>query len=191
MRHAVALPGDIEPSFSRDLLALFRNQRHLRGFQPERDVDHLVRACAFEIEIGSDRRRERVDVCILNVPSVFSKMRRYSVGTGGRFNALTPTLVLDTRGGAPIFRPGVEPSGSAATDAEAEWNQMSYAARYFQKDYRVVGLVEGVDAETLVVMLHAAMSFCRLVWIGCRRRTIASSRAMSSCLAASPNSVIA
>ena len=35
-----------------------------------------------------------------------------------------------------------------------------------RKDYRVVGLVGGADAETLVVMLQAAMSFCRLVWIG-------------------------
>jgi len=60
-----------------------------------------------------------------------------------------------------------------------------------RKDYRVVGLVGGADAETLVVMLQAAMSFCRLVWIGWRRRTMASSRAMSNCLAASPNSVIA
>ena len=86
-----------------------------------------------------------------------------------------------------------QPSRPFRTPAlAADRNGLAYGAcQMTGRDYRVVGLVEGADAETSVVMLQAAMSFCRLVWIGWRRRMMASSRAMSNCLAASPNSVIA
>ena len=74
---------DIQPAFGSDLFAFLRNQRYLRGFQSEGDVDHLVGACRLEIEISRHRSCERLDIGVLNVPAVLAKVSCDSISPRG------------------------------------------------------------------------------------------------------------
>src|SRR5256714_1423103 len=79
---SVWITRHVETTFSRNFLSTFRNHRDLMRPKPGRDSEHLVRACHLEIQDGSDRGCESLDVDVLNVPPVFAQMRGDTVGTG-------------------------------------------------------------------------------------------------------------
>src|SRR6185437_7136261 len=63
------------------LLAPFRNERHLVRSEAKRDADHLVGARHLEVEHGRDRRRQPLDVAILNVSAILSQVRCDTIRT--------------------------------------------------------------------------------------------------------------
>lgn len=82
--HGVAdtlgVANDVEAALGGDLLAPFRNQRHLSGPQAKSDVYHLAYARHFEVEESRDFGCESLYIGVLHVAAVFAKMRGDSVG---------------------------------------------------------------------------------------------------------------
>ena len=78
--HASRVTNDVEPALGSDLLAPFRNQRHLPWAETKGYIHHLAHTRRFEIEETGDLRCERLYVRVLHVAAVFAKMRGDSVG---------------------------------------------------------------------------------------------------------------
>src|SRR5687768_7108543 len=64
----------VETTFRRDLLAPLGHEGHLRRTMPQRDADHFIDACSFEIEECRNRRCERLHIRVLYVSSVLSQV---------------------------------------------------------------------------------------------------------------------
>lgn len=78
--HALRVANDVKPALGGDLLAPFRNQRHLCRTETKCDVYHLADTRRFEIEKSRDFRCESLYVGVLHVAAVFAKMRGDTVG---------------------------------------------------------------------------------------------------------------
>jgi hypothetical protein len=79
-RDAIALASDIESPLCRHLLAFFRNQCDLLGFETKGNVHHLIFAGRLEVEVRDHRSCELFHVRVLYVAAILSKMSRDSVG---------------------------------------------------------------------------------------------------------------
>jgi hypothetical protein len=78
----VWVAGYVEPTFGRDFLAPFGNERDLEGSESSRDGDHFPRAGHFEVENGPNCCRQAFHVVILNVTTVLAKMCGNAVSAG-------------------------------------------------------------------------------------------------------------
>src|SRR5581483_11092966 len=76
----VAVRDDIQPPFRRQLLPPFRNQRHHLRLDFERDPGHLFGGGHLQVELRPDRLTEDLQVPVLNVTAVFTKMDDDAVG---------------------------------------------------------------------------------------------------------------
>src|SRR6185436_432537 len=78
-RQAVAeapfIAQDVESSLGGNLLPSLRNEHHLMWTEPLGDGEHFVGARHLQIEPGGDRCGETLDIVVLNVASVFAKVR--------------------------------------------------------------------------------------------------------------------
>jgi hypothetical protein len=74
---------DIETPFGRDLLASFRNERHLVRPESGGDRDHLARAGHLEVQHRPNCCRQALHVVILDVTAILAQVRGDAIGPGG------------------------------------------------------------------------------------------------------------
>ncbi len=70
----VGCMGQVEATLSRDLLATLGDERDLVRAERRGDVEHLRRACHFEIQERAYRASQARDVVILDVAPIFAKV---------------------------------------------------------------------------------------------------------------------
>src|SRR5687768_5113760 len=76
-------PGKVESAFRGDFLAALRHDGGLERPQPAGEVQNAIARGELEVEHRADRAGEPLDVLVLNVPAIFAKVGRDSVGAGG------------------------------------------------------------------------------------------------------------
>ncbi len=76
-------PGEVEPALGGDFLAPLRDNRHLVRLECARDRHDFVARSKFEVADRAHCRRDRRDVAILDVATVFAQVNGDAVGTCG------------------------------------------------------------------------------------------------------------
>ena len=89
LAHARVRPREIEPALGGHFLPPLRHERRLVRPKPAGERDDLVARRQLQVE-HRDRRREPLDVLILDMPAVFAQVHGDAVGAAGDRSARRP-----------------------------------------------------------------------------------------------------
>jgi hypothetical protein len=79
---SITMIGDIQSTFSCQLLPAFRNQCDQVRFHAQGDLGHCIVGGHFQIQLGSHDFPQHGEVAVLNMSAVFPQMHDQAIGAG-------------------------------------------------------------------------------------------------------------